>query len=146
MLWQTFIVTLVLVVFYVLPLFLSCKIAKDREVDFGFPVLFTFLFSWLGTGIVWLTFKGRTNNDLFVCSACAHVGRPRFQKRGSSSIEILLLLFVLPLGMVYSVWRSRSQYPICPFCRHSNLSPATSPIGKKLISELQQAAADYSAS
>ena len=149
MLWQIFIVTFVLVTFGVLPLMLSVEIAKRRNRDAAKAFALTLILNWIATISLWLMLKERpkesTKKSPFVCSSCGHVGVPIYRVKGNGMIEIVLWLFAFVPGLIYSIWRSGSRYPTCPFCGNSALIPSQSPIGKKLISELQQAASEYSA-
>lgn len=149
MLWQTFIVTFVLVTFGVLPLMLSVEIAKKRNRDAAKAFALTLIFNWIATIGFWLMLKERSRETAkkssFVCSSCGHVGVPIYRVKGSGMIELVLWCFFLLPGLIYSIWRSGSRHPTCPFCGNSALIPSHSPLGKKLIDELKQVASEHSA-
>jgi len=44
-------------------------------------------------------------------------------------------LFVIAL--VYSIWRMISKIRGCSYCHHTNMIPANSPIGKRLLRDLE---------
>jgi hypothetical protein len=70
-----------------------------------------------------------------ICSACGQVGDGKTKIKGNGLIELILwLCFIIP-GIIYSIWRSSSRYKACPSCGSTNLIPADSPIGKKLLAD-----------
>lgn len=71
----------------------------------------------------------------FICTSCGYVGKQTTIVKGNIGVEILLwLLFLLP-GLIYSIWRSMSQYKACPKCKHSSMIPVDTPKGKQLLAE-----------
>lgn len=71
----------------------------------------------------------------YVCTNCGHVGSPFYEAKGNPAIEVLLWLFFLIPGLIYSLWRSQSRYPVCPKCQSPHMIPGDSPKGKKLLEE-----------
>jgi hypothetical protein len=72
-------------------------------------------------------------SKLYACIDCGHVGLPRRAINGSSFVEfVLLICFIIP-GLIYSAWRSSSRHSICDVCGGSNIVPADSPVGRKLV-------------
>jgi hypothetical protein len=70
-----------------------------------------------------------------VCSKCGTLGKPSSHTKGSIGIEIILwCLFILP-GLIYSLWRVTTRSDVCRACGSSELVPATSPVGKRLLVE-----------
>lgn len=61
-----------------------------------------------------------------ICTNCYYRGTESARK-GSLGVEILLWLFFIIPGIVYSVWRSSSK--ICPKCGQATLVPEDSPRG-----------------
>ena len=47
---------------------------------------------------------------------------------------VLWCLLILP-GLIYSLWRVTTRSDVCRACGSSELVPATSPVGKKLLVE-----------
>jgi hypothetical protein len=70
-----------------------------------------------------------------VCTQCGYVGKPKGAIKGNTLIEIILWLFLIIPGLIYSIWRSSSRYKICPQCKSSTLIPVDSPRAKKIMSE-----------
>ncbi len=72
-----------------------------------------------------------------VCTQCGHVGDSKKKIRGSSSIELILYLFVVsfPIALIYSIWRRSSKDNICSFCGNKSLIPIDSPRAKKIMEE-----------
>lgn len=70
-----------------------------------------------------------------VCTQCGYVGSPESLKKGSTGVEILLWIFFLIPGLIYTVWRFSSKHPICFVCKNPNLIPIDSPRAKNIIGE-----------
>ncbi|MEQ8511552.1 MAG: hypothetical protein RJP96_14830 [Algiphilus sp.] len=70
-----------------------------------------------------------------ICTACGHAGSERTITRGSLAIEIILWLFFIVPGLIYSLWRMTSRYHVCPKCRHAAMIPADTPRGRQLAQE-----------
>ena len=73
----------------------------------------------------------------FLCTACGYVGKPKQMVKGSFVIELVLWLFFLIPGLIYSLWRLANAYRGCPVCEAQNMIPSTSPIAKKFLADLQ---------
>lgn len=69
----------------------------------------------------------------YVCVQCGFVGKPRKTAKGSILIELVLWLFFILLGLIYSLWRLSSKYTACPKCGSANIIPTDSPMGQKLV-------------
>lgn len=72
-----------------------------------------------------------------VCTNCGHIGYAKNAVKGSLALEVILWLFFIIPGLVYSLWRSTSsaRYLACSVCGQKTLVPANSPVGKKLLEE-----------
>lgn len=70
-----------------------------------------------------------------VCTQCGFVGKPKRAIKGNSAIEIILWLFFIVPGLIYSIWRSNSRHKICPDCKSIALIPIDSPRAKKIMLE-----------
>ena len=68
-----------------------------------------------------------------VCTRCASTGNTRTATPGSFVIELLLWLFFIVPGLMYSVWRITSRKEVCGACGSDQLVPADSPRGRQLI-------------
>ena len=71
-----------------------------------------------------------------VCATCGSLVAPESRTPGSFWIELLLWLFFIVPGIIYSVWRLASVHKACPECGGKNLVPVDSPVGQKLLREL----------
>jgi len=66
------------------------------------------------------------------CVICGFVGAPKTVTRGSLFVEIILWLFFLVPGMIYSTWRLSSRFPACRHCGSRDIIPVDSPRAKAL--------------
>lgn len=71
----------------------------------------------------------------YICTICGHVGYPKKITKGSFIMEIVLWIFFLIPGIIYSVWRLSSKRKICSACGNVSIIPADTPMGQKLIKE-----------
>jgi hypothetical protein len=77
--------------------------------------------------------KGWTMKDEFACTQCGHVGNPKQMMKGNELLErVLWVLFLVP-GLVYTVWRRKTQYPVCACCGNLSIISADSPEGQDFI-------------
>jgi len=53
---------------------------------------------------------------LIKCPNCKYEGEAKTYTKGSMGIELLLWLFFLLPGLLYSVWRLSTRYSGCPKC------------------------------
>ena len=79
-------------------------------------------------------FPGKAGRKM-VCLQCGYSGRGKRLVKGSLGVEILLWLCFLVPGIMYSVWRTSGNEYGCPKCGSTNLIPADSPRGQKLLKE-----------
>jgi hypothetical protein len=70
-----------------------------------------------------------------VCTQCGYVGEAKGAIKGNALIEIILWLFLIVPGLIYSIWRSSSRHKICPKCKSNSLIPVDSPRAKKIMLE-----------
>ena len=68
-----------------------------------------------------------------VCTNCGYLGNPISITRGDFAIEVLLWLFFLVPGIIYSVWRLTSRYAACPKCKAPNIIPLGSPVAQRFL-------------
>lgn len=76
-----------------------------------------------------------TMSQEFICTTCGHVGKTKRYVKGSLALEILLWLFLLVPGLIYSIWRSTTKERVCAKCKKNTLIPVDSPTGQKLLAE-----------
>lgn len=74
----------------------------------------------------------------FVCPACGTTGQPKLITRGNLLIEIILWLFLLIPGLIYSIWRLSTRYSACPTCGAAGMIPVDSPNGRRLVAQAKQ--------
>lgn len=80
-------------------------------------------------------FGGRgkvSGHGSFVCINCGSRGDPATKTKGSTGLELVLWLFIVP-GLIYSIWRVTSREKVCPVCKATDLIPADSPRGRQLL-------------
>jgi hypothetical protein len=70
-----------------------------------------------------------------VCTACGNVGEPNYIRRGSTGIEVVLWLFMILPGLIYSIWRSSGNNEACPSCGSPQVIPVDSPMAQKLMGD-----------
>lgn len=63
--------------------------------------------------------------------ACGTVSEGCVHTRGSIWIELVLWLFFLVPGIIYSIWRLTSRRTVCPACHNPGLIPVASPKASK---------------
>ena len=68
----------------------------------------------------------------YICSNCHYEGQPKTVVKGSFLIEVILWLFFIIPGLIYSVWRLTTKYKACPKCSASNMIPTDTPRGQEL--------------
>ena len=66
-----------------------------------------------------------TNEPRYYCNACRNFTSTAL-KKGSGWIELVLYLFYIIPGIIYSIWRRSSAPNVCPLCRATALIPAAS--------------------
>lgn len=74
--------------------------------------------------------------EKFICNQCGFTGYPRKKVRGSIFIELLLWVFFLIPGLIYSIWRLTTKQLVCPNCGNATMIPLNSPIGQKLAKDM----------
>jgi len=70
--------------------------------------------------------------SISICAHCGFQGKPVSQTKGSIWIEIILWLFFILPGVIYSIWRLSTRAKVCPKCKQPNMIPLDTPQGKKL--------------
>lgn len=68
-----------------------------------------------------------------LCANCLYEGVMLQQNKGHFLIELILWLFILVPGLIYSCWRVASRRDICPQCGSENLLPLNSPKAQQLL-------------
>ena len=68
-----------------------------------------------------------------MCARCGNLIKPIKQAKGNILTELVLWLFFLLPGLIYSLWRMTNNELTCPACKSIELVPADSPKGKEMI-------------
>lgn len=67
-----------------------------------------------------------------ICSNCGTIGKPKTLTKGSFFIELILWIFLIIPGIIYSIWRLTTRTKVCSFCKAENMVSLNSPVGKSL--------------
>lgn len=94
---------------------------------------------WAGTLVFLLIFGGMAyamlkprKGPVRVCTVCHHQGQAKQRTSGSMGIELVLYLFFIVPGLIYSLWRLSTRKWVCASCGAEALVPPDSPAGKLL--------------
>lgn len=69
----------------------------------------------------------------YICGNCGSDTNAETKTPGSILIELVLYLFFIIPGIVYSLWRSSSRKKICHACGGHHLLPRNSPFAQQLL-------------
>lgn len=72
-----------------------------------------------------------------ICSNCGTTDYPDKHTPGNVLIEIILWLFFIIPGLIYTIWRKSNMSDICPSCKSPNPVDLKSPRGIKLLQEFK---------
>ena len=61
------------------------------------------------------------------CTRCQFIGKPKLDTPGSILIELVLWLFLLVPGLLYSLWRHGARRRVCSKCGSPDIVPVDSP-------------------
>lgn len=76
--------------------------------------------------------------DASICTVCGRIGSEIKQQQGSCLIELVLYLFFILPGIIYSVWRFGSRdRRVCKYCNGKTI-PCSSPQGLHLWKTLSK--------
>lgn len=79
-----------------------------------------------------------TDAGSHICLECGETVIPGRKTRGSSLIEVILWLFMILPGVIYSAWRRSDKTGWCPSCGSKRLVPINSPAGRKMANRSGQ--------
>lgn len=71
--------------------------------------------------------------EKFVCTNCGFNGNPKTKIKGSFAIELILWLFFIVPGLIYSMWRLTTKEKVCPACGKNSMLPADTPRGQEIL-------------
>lgn len=69
---------------------------------------------------------------MFICTTCGQKGNPKTVTNGSFFIELILWLFLIIPGLIYTTWRLTSRHKACPKCGNATMIPLDTPMGEEL--------------
>ena len=72
------------------------------------------------------------------CAVCGHVGPTRTVTPGSFLIELILWLFIIIPGLIYSIWRHSARHEVCAACGNRALVPLGTPAGQDILNRQRQ--------
>lgn len=72
-----------------------------------------------------------------LCLKCGTVTFPKKEVPGSIAIELILWLFFIVPGLIYSIWRLSNKRLVCSACGHRDIVPADSPAAKQALAQPQ---------
>lgn len=75
-------------------------------------------------------------DDWMFCKSCGHEGRPDSDTPGSTLIELVLWLFFIIPGLVYSLWRLNQRHKVCSACSSADIIPSNSPMARTLRKQI----------
>jgi len=67
-----------------------------------------------------------------VCMVCETVDSVKTATKGSFGIEVVLWLFFIVPGLIYSLWRMSTRHKVCAACGSDALVPLKSPVGRRI--------------
>lgn len=67
-----------------------------------------------------------------VCPNCRSAIFPVERREGNGVVEVLLWLFFLVPGIIYSIWRASSRKIVCPICAAPNPIPVGTPAAEAI--------------
>ena len=67
------------------------------------------------------------------CPNCGTVAVPKKYMKGTFVTELLLWLFFLLPGLIYSIYRLSSKYEGCPACEFKEVVPLSSPVARAAL-------------
>lgn len=68
-----------------------------------------------------------------VCLDCGTHAKPKEAYKGNVALELILWCFFLLPGLIYTIYRSTSGYPVCKHCKSSRVVPEDSIMAKQLM-------------
>lgn len=75
---------------------------------------------------------------LKICEDCGSRTHGKTVTPGSIFIEILLWLFMIVPGLIYSIWRLTKRHRACHRCGSPRLVPLDTPVGRELASRFPE--------
>lgn len=70
-----------------------------------------------------------------ICTLCGYTGSSKKKVKGNFLTEVILWLFFLIPGLIYSIWRLTSKQDVCPKCGNASMIPSDTPMGQKMMAD-----------
>ncbi|MCE2926180.1 MAG: hypothetical protein LW823_00825 [Rickettsiales bacterium] len=77
--------------------------------------------------------KMKIKNEEWLCKTCGYSGLRKNKRPGNVVIEIILWLFYIIPGLIYTIWRISAQYYVCPKCEGKEMIPLDSVFAKNIL-------------
>lgn len=85
-------------------------------------------------GAYWSYQKFVVEAKEYICANCKTVGRAQYRQQGNFMVELMLWLFFIIPGLIYSAWRGSKKIRCCKACGSETLVPLDTPRGRELQS------------
>lgn len=72
------------------------------------------------------------------CTVCHSTTRPKAKPMGNGAVEIILYLFFIVPGLIYTFYRVYSRRQVCRNCGSDRIVPPDSPIVAKITGSFPQ--------
>lgn len=72
------------------------------------------------------------SNESLICMDCGHIGYPVRITKGHFALEVLLWLFFLVPGLIYSVWRLTTRHDGCEACGSARVVSRKLPLARQV--------------
>lgn len=67
------------------------------------------------------------------CTSCGSTSFPKVVTGGSFLIELVLWIFLIIPGVIYSIWRLTTRRKVCGVCGNKTIIPENSPMAQRLL-------------
>ena len=74
----------------------------------------------------------------YVCAECYSTRKPKQIHDGSTAMEIILWIFVLPFGFFYTMWRGLNPRFECKDCHSKRAIKRSSPRGQEIMAKINK--------
>lgn len=76
---------------------------------------------------------GKISAQDLICTTCGSVGEYHETRPGSSLVEVILWLWMIIPGALYSAWRSSKKSAVCAVCGGRTLIKVETPVGRQVL-------------
>lgn len=68
-----------------------------------------------------------------ICTTCGSIGEYHETRPGSNLVEVVLWLWMIIPGVLYSAWRNSKKSAVCASCSARTLIMAGTPVGRQIL-------------